>query len=510
MYLCYSISRSVTQKEWDKVYEETLLLAQQLGLADWDKFYYKGVRSYAYCKVKEKSNEEFDETNHFWLACGEYKYMTDGEYFRLDREIDMRKYNENAGPAILTEINYTNSLKGQYEDQIRTRDIKTWYGAYSIRLLSILCFMESKLKEKVYIHGDIDKQSCENAIKLANEYLKEPIGLPARCDYNRLYEIVKTLEIPDEKKIILMEKAYLGEIELKYKKFIEDNFDKKVIKNFWKSRFKDCDVNDYKFEAKLKAYLSYGFDFKDLFSYIKFTNTKEEYLKFLELIIKIENNKDRISRAIGLTRDPEDDKVCGFSWEFRCSLFGPKALDLSNNFTFEEYVNELSKYFGDQIDVRNFLKEKIKNEDEESFMARVKEYCHKDYYYIFKGEDKYDIIFANALMYYKTGDKIAPYLLKDIKAAVKSNKKRLADKEFKEIETKETTEQIYELIDLHHQFPVRDIDWYHAIDYFNSHSDALKRYYPLFRMKLELFSSNEGIAKALFINDDFFEFCEKL
>ena len=110
-------------------------------------------------------------------------------------------------------------------------------------------------------------------------------------------------------------------------------------------------------------------------------------------------------------------------------------------------------------------------------------------------------------MYYKTGDKIAPYLLKDIKAAVKLNKKRLADKEFKEIETKETTEQIYELIDLQHQFPVRDIDWFHAIDYFNSHSDALKRYYPLFRMKLELFSSNEGIAKALFINDEFFEFC---
>ena len=510
MYLCYSISRSVTQKEWNKVYEESLVLAQQLDLADWGKFYYKGVRSYAYCKVKEKTEEDFGKTKHFWLACGEYNHMTDGEYFRLNREIDMKKYNENAGPAILAEIDYTNSINGDYEDQIRTRDIKIWGGAYFIRLLAILCFMESKLKEKMYIYGDINKGNCENAIKFANDYLEKPIELPARCDYNKLYDIVKTLDISEEKKLYLMEKAYLGDIDIKFKIFIEKKFDKKVIKKHWKNRFKDCAIDDYDFETNLKAYLSYGFDFKDLFSYITFTNTKEEYTQFLETIFKIERNKDSLSKSLGFTRDLKDDNVRGFSWEFRCSLFGPKALDLSNHFTFEDYVNELSKYFGNQIDIRNFLKEKIKDEDEKVFLAKVKEYCHKDYYYVFKGEDKYDIIFANDLMTYKKGDKIAPYLLKDIKAAVKTNKKRLADKEFKEIEAKETTEQIYELIDLRHQFPVRDIDWFHAIDYFNSHSDALKRYYPLFRMKLELFSSNEGIAKALFINDEFFEFCEGL
>ena len=98
--------------------------------------------------------------------------------------------------------------------------------------------------------------------------------------------------------------------------------------------------------------------------------------------------------------------------------------------------------------------------------------------------------------------------MKEIKTAVKSNRKRLADKEFKEIQEKEPTEQIYELIDIYSHFPVRDIDWHHAIDYFNSHSDALKRYYPLFRMKFDYFLSDRSIAKALFINDDFYEFCE--
>ena len=69
------------------------------------------------------------------------------------------------------------------------------------------------------------------------------------------------------------------------------------------------------------------------------------------------------------------------------------------------------------------------------------------------------------------------------------------------------SKQYYELIDIYHHFPVREIDWHHAIDYFNSHSDALKRYYPLFRMKFDFFSPNEDIAKALFINDEFYEFC---
>ena len=144
MYLGYSISNSVTQKEWEKVYEQTLYLADKLNLADWDKFYYKGVRSYAYCKVKEQSEEEFGKTNHFWLACGEYNHMTDGEYFRLDREIDIKKYKENAGPGILWEVDsYTNTITHRFEDQIETRSLRIWGGAYFIRLLAILCFMPS-------------------------------------------------------------------------------------------------------------------------------------------------------------------------------------------------------------------------------------------------------------------------------------------------------------------------------------------------------------------------------
>ncbi len=511
MHICYSISYSVTQEEWEHVYEETLELAQKLGLADWSKFYYKGIRHYAYCKIKEETKEDFGEEKHYWVACAEYSHLADGEYFRLNRELNNSKYNKDAGPAILGQIDsFTNVSSKPYENQANYRITEHCKGFYGIRLLAILCLMESRLKEKVFIYGNFSKSSCKTAVELANKYLKEPIELPVCCDYNRLYEIVKTIDIPEEEKINLMENAYLGAIDLSYKKFIEENFDKTTINQFWENRFKDCDIKDYNFKEKLKAYLSYGFDFKDLFSYITFTNKKEEYLKFLELIIEIENNRNSFSKNIGLVRNPKDNTVRGFSLEFRRSLFGPMNSTDIICYTFDDYVNKLSEYFGDQIDVRNFLKGKIRDEDEDSFLLRVKEYCQKDNYYVSEGEENCDIIYSSELMYYKTGDTLSPYLLKEIKEAVKTNKERLSDAKFKELEGKDVLEQIYELIDIYPHFSARDIDWQHAIDYFNTHSDALKRYYPLFKMKFEFLTPAEDIATALFMNDEFYEFSKSL
>ena len=223
--------------------------------------------------------------------------------------------------------------------------------------------MESMLKEKMFISSDIYKRECENAIAYVNQYLKKPIALPARCDFNRLFEIVKTIYIPEEEKLYLMEYAYLGKIDLKYKNFIEKKFDKKIINQFWKNRFKDHAIDSYEFKEILEVYLSYGFDFKDLFSYISLENTKEDYLKFIELIFTIEKNRDDLSKYLGLIRDTKDNTVCGFSLEFRYSIFGPEAADFSKCYTFDDYVNKLSKYFGKQIDVENFLKEQIKDRD---------------------------------------------------------------------------------------------------------------------------------------------------
>ncbi len=510
MYICYSISYSVTQEEWEKVYEETLELAKKLNLADWSKFYYKGIRHYAYCKVKEETEVEFDEENHYWLTCAEYNHLADGEYFRLDRELNNMKYNKDAGPAILREIDsYTNVSSKPYENQTNYHVTDHCKGFYFIRLLAILCLMESRLKEKVFIYGDVNKRDCETAVELANKHLKEPIELPARCDYNRLYEIVKTIDIPEEEKLYLMENAYLGEIDLEYKAFIENNFNQNIISQFWKKKFENCRIEDHKFKEILKTYLSYGFDLKKLFSYISIPKTEEDNLTLLGMIIEAAHSNSYFNK-LELSRNPKDDRVRYLPPEFIKSLFGSESQITIQNYTFENLVNELSKSFKDQVDVRTFLKEKIKDVDEDTMILQLQDLRKKDNYYLFEGEEKFDIIWAFELMDYKTGDSISPYLLDELMNTAKTNREILESKEYKELEKKDPIEQIYELIDLRPHFSARDIDWHHAIDYFNTHTDALKRYYPLFKMELEFLTPGENIATALFMNDDLYEFYEKL
>ncbi|WP_022933100.1 hypothetical protein [Treponema bryantii] len=510
-YLYFSISNSVTQEEWTKVYEETLVLANKIYLTDWEKFYYKGVGAYAFCKVKEHTNKYFGEKTHFWQASSDYNYMNTGDIFRLKREID--NYDENAAPAILEQLYLSPDVRSKiYENQIRQRGLRIYGDTYYIRLLAILCFMESKLKEKIFICGDFDREDCEKAVKIVNNILDEQIELPARCDFNRLYSIVRKTDISEEEKIYLMEKTYLGNINFYYKELIEEKFGRETLNNFWKYRFKEYEIGSYNFQQALEAYFSYGLAFKDLIKYIQLNNTKEDYLKLLKSIIEAENNRDRYSRNVGISRDPKNNIVHGFSLGFSHSLFGPDTTDsfIFIKFTIDDYINELSKYFDSQIDIRNFLLENIKEEDEVSFENRLRECCHKDSYVIFDGEKDYDIFLPQDLIYYKIGDRIAPYLLDKIQNVGENIKNKLEDKEFKEISQKETTDQIYELIDIDYQFPARDIDWVHAIDYFNTHSDALERYYPLFRMQPELISPAEEITKAIFINDAFYDFCKNL
>ncbi len=135
--------------------------------------------------------------------------------------------------------------------------------------------------------------------------------------------------------------------------------------------FKECNTDSYNLKEKLEAYLSSGFALKALFSYISIPNTKEDYVNFLELIFEVENDRNNFSKEIGFTKDPNTNEVRGFSLELRHSLFGPECT-LDTKYTFDDYVNELSKYFGSQIDVRNFLAEIIKDVDEENYISKLR------------------------------------------------------------------------------------------------------------------------------------------
>ena len=70
IYLSFALSNSVTQSEWEKVYEESLFLAKKLDFTDWSQFSYKGINLHCFCKVKEHKELENGEKLSHWRTSG--------------------------------------------------------------------------------------------------------------------------------------------------------------------------------------------------------------------------------------------------------------------------------------------------------------------------------------------------------------------------------------------------------------------------------------------------------
>ena len=479
IFISYALSNSVTQKEWKKVYEESLYLAQKLALADFTDFSYKGINLHCYRKISEHQENCDGKNDPHWCAMADYKYMNDAEEFWVRKKLENKEYNPDAGAAILHFLpNYTNhKIDGPMCNQVKLYwGSKTQGHTYHAYLLGIACMLETRLKEKVYIYGDIEKEHCEIAVDIINQYAKEPVELPARCDFGRLYNLVKSQKISEEDKLLLMEGTYLGKLDLVCGDFIRKNFDEETLNTFWKNKFKKEDTSVFEITKALTTYLSLGFDLKEINKYLSFDDT-----------IICEN--------------------------FICAL-----IDIGNKqnpliaMTKEELLAEAEKQIGDKIDIKAVIAKKEKEDESynnDSFIMKLKKIeneMKEEHKKLLESEDKYDINLPPEFIYYKKGQTISPELLECLSKTKEYVIEKVKEPYYIELLQDKPKEQIEALIIMNSWFPVRDIDWTHAIDYFETHEDALKRYYPLFRMDIGYATPFKAIAQALFINDDFYEF----
>ena len=78
----------------------------------------------------------------------------------------------------------------------------------------------------------------------------------------------------------------------------------------------------------------------------------------MELIIDIENNANRISKNLGITRNPKDNTVRGLSIDFRYSLFrSGKKINLEVQRADAGATSKRARYHSSSLDVE-FLKTK--------------------------------------------------------------------------------------------------------------------------------------------------------
>ena len=98
IFIHLNISKSVTKKEWEKVYNETLFLIDKLPLAEKITKNIHGIDTICLVRTKERTEKYGwirEKTRTGWFADGDYNWMNTAEDYFLSR--DLVKPEDSAG-----------------------------------------------------------------------------------------------------------------------------------------------------------------------------------------------------------------------------------------------------------------------------------------------------------------------------------------------------------------------------------------------------------------------------
>lgn len=105
IYICMSISKSVTQQEWEHVYKETVELVEKLPLAELQTVEIHGNDTMCVVSAKERDMVVGTSKTKGWRTSGDLESLGIAESFTLHQNlIHMELVNLEAGDAILGSI----------------------------------------------------------------------------------------------------------------------------------------------------------------------------------------------------------------------------------------------------------------------------------------------------------------------------------------------------------------------------------------------------------------------
>ena len=122
--------------------------------------------------------------------------------------------------------------------------------------------------------------------------------------------------------------------------------------------------------------------------------------------------------------------------------------------------------------------------------------------------EHYDIECTKEHFKFKKGNSISPELLKLLQEHFATFAESRKQNGYQFLSTLSPREQIIGLSQQINILPLCDSDWKHIINQFNKHLNSLERYYPLFMVRYDLYSSSSNVVRALLINDELYKFCK--
>lgn len=532
IFIYLGISKSVTPEEWKKVYEESLVLVDNLPLAEGREMLINDIKVNCLTHSKERSRyiKYYDKNITGWWADGDYDVMKTAEEYGLKRKfISSDDIVEKDGydpiiacfPQCLNDWSYKD-----YEDKIyNIWGMKTQGEPYHIYLLAIACLLEHRLPGKIYVYGDITKGQCTKAVRIANKYLKNPIELPSMCDLKKLFDRINTFDLCERDKISVFGEAFLGNKDKNYGEFIRCNYSADALNEYWKNKFSYYGVETAGFKSKLQEYLLWGFELNKLCECIDFdsSNNKEHCKNFVHAVLDTKIYKKEKECYDHLKIDKEEEGTYSIF-----TLLAQFAFGAARNYKVDRYVPIkeikacLISGIGDKCDVSAII-DKYLQEDEEVDVNKLldengeiseNEY-KKDPSVFFnkmmdkkidvmkENREKYDISEYLELLFYEKDDTIEPSLFECIKRSFDFCCSCTEEEQYKELMKSTGRKRCEYLVDNNRSLWLRDTDWQKIFDEIMNKKETFARYYPMVRVKINS-ESLVNLMRAFIINDDLY------
>lgn len=538
IFIHLAISHSVTKKEWEEVYKESLELIKHFPLAEKREVEIRGIDTICLVPTEEREHTygwNDEKVEAAWDAVGDYNQMRFAEDYYTPKDLVGDVTDPDAGDAMFSALPAYGGYdwkEDRFNHSYELWGAKTQGEPYHMYLLAIGCMIEDRLKEKAFVYGDITKGQCVKAVEMANKYLDRKISVPARCDIDRLYNRISEFPLPESEKLAVMNRFYLGVQDEEYGAFIRRQFTDCAHQEYWKKRIERTTVGTIGFDDILREYLMWGFELGEMCDYVEYLDSDGNDLHE-KFILRILDTKLYIEEKD--CRDPlqidQEESVPYSIWTLlgQFAFAGARNRNVNRFIPIGEIRETLNSKFPD-INVNeiidNYLEEEKKeilkeqgigdmsDEEAEKYIKKnassllsksldaYKERVEKVY-------EKYDIADYDSLLFYEKGDAVHPNIMKSLAKSYLFYIGTTNEPHFTKLMEKSPLERCRWLVEQNRNVLIRDKDWEKIFEDIEENEESYTRYYPMVRVKF----TSEAVAemvKAFVINDELFEYCKEL
>lgn len=528
-----SISDSVTQQEWEKVYEETLQLVQAFPFADLKRVLIKGIP--VCCLVPTREQKEIGRWNHGkidagWSAVGDYETMMTAEDYYLPRNlVDDRKAAPDGKDALLGII--CDDMDEDWDDSPYQKFYALWRNktqgkTYHLYLLAIACLIQARLGKKAFVYGSITRGQCRKAVEMANEHLSTPIDLPDQCDMERFFRRVSDLPLSRKQQLTVFVKLYLGTQDAEFGTFLRRAYSEEVCDAYWQKVFQEFSFGTMGFEDSLSNYLLWGFDLEKLCQFVN-----EKGAEFVNRVMDAKLHiKDKDCSDV-LQIDREESRPYSVVTLFAQLAFaGAKNRKVDRYISIEEIRKSLRKGLAGQCDTDTVIDEYLAAETEKPPIRipkkgmseeEIKDAYSQDAADVFSQimelkrqelddeRQKYVIDAYEDLIYYKKGDTMHPDIMDSLCSMFVFFGSMLQEDAYRKLMSCSVKVRWEWLVEQNEHFLFRDKDWERIFTDIEEREEAYARYYPMMRADIKS-EDHRFMVTAVALNDELYAYGKEL